>query len=85
MKSTFTLLLAALCLGATGCHVFSRSKKPKPDPAIAADVEASFHQRWIERRTAELAAKGAAAEAARQQAEKEFREKYPFLLLKTGK
>lgn len=80
MKLKLTLLLAVVLIPATsGCHFFSRSKKPKPNPAIASDVEASFQRRWLDRREAELAAKGTDAVTARQQAEAEFREKFPYL------
>jgi hypothetical protein len=85
MKLKFTLLLAiALATATTGCQLFSRSKKPKANPAIAADVEANFERRWIERRTTELTGAGTDAAAAKTQAESEFREKFPYLQ-KTGK
>lgn len=83
LKSSLVLGLAAFVLvGGSGCHFFRKSKKPK-DPAIAADVETNFRQRWVERRTAELTAQGTEALAARQQAEAEFHEKFPYL--KEGK
>lgn len=73
------VLLAAL--SASGCHFFSKDKKekkPKENPAIATDTEESFKLRWIDRRAGELVAKGVAADAARQQAEAEFRENYKY-------
>lgn len=74
------LLLATLCVGlftSAGCLW---SKKPKQNPSIAADVEESFKQRWIARRMAELSASGEAPEgrAAREQATREFAEKYEY-------
>jgi len=56
------------------------SKKPKPNPAIAADVEEAFKQRWVARRIGELSASGEAADGrkAREQALREFAEKYEY-------
>lgn len=77
-------LLVLLCLAAlatpaiTGCHLFRKSKKPK-DPAIAADVETDFRQRWVDHRTAELVAQKVDPTAARQQAETEFHERFTYL------
>lgn len=69
-------LLTAFC--ASGCHFWNKKPKPKADPAIAADVEEGFKVRWIERRAAELTAKGVNAEVARQQADAEFRERFGY-------
>lgn len=80
-KPTILLCLAALVFsGASGCNLFRKSKKPKENPAIASQLEADFRQRWLDRRIAELTAGGAEPALARQQAETEFRERYPFLL-----
>lgn len=80
LKSLLVFLLAGAALTAAGgCNLLRKSNKPKDNPAIAADVEAGFRQRWIEHRTAELTAKGTDAAAARQQAENEFREQYSYL------
>jgi len=72
-----------LCLGltallTTGCLFSKKSSQPKENPAIAGSVEATFRLRWIDKRTAELAAQGKAADAARAQADAEFRERYVF-------
>lgn len=80
LKQLLLLSLAALVFSfASGCHFFRKSGKPKPSPEIAAGVEADFRKRWLERREAELVAKGATAEAAHEQAQTEFREKYAYL------
>lgn len=75
-----TLTALALCtvLCASGCNLFKRSSKPKENPDIASDVEATFRQRWTDRRTAELVARGSEAGAARRQADAEFRQAYGF-------
>lgn len=79
-KSTTLICLAALVLGsASGCNLFRKSKKPKQNPAIAAELETDFRQRWIDRRAAELTAQGLEAPAAGQQATKEFSEKFPYI------
>lgn len=80
MKHLFLACLAALVLASTpGCHWLRKSKKPKENPAIASDVEADFRQRWMEHRIAELTASGTDSTAARQQAEREFQERYPYV------
>lgn len=78
---TKTLLLSVVCTAlmfSTGCLFSKKSGRPKESSAIAADVEETFRQRWMEKRVAELTAQGTAAEAARTQAQTEFREKYGF-------
>ncbi|MBL9186025.1 MAG: hypothetical protein JNK23_00965 [Opitutaceae bacterium] len=75
------LLLPALILMAVvsaGCFFSKKTPRAKEAPAIAADVEESFRKRWVDKRTAELAGQGTAAEAARAQAETEFRDRYGF-------
>lgn len=72
-----TLLVASLALS-TGCSLFRKGDRKKESSAIAAEVEATFRRRWIEKRTAEIVAQGVAAEAARVQAENEFRERFAF-------
>ena len=80
MTRPLLLLGLSACLAVTtGCGMFS--KKPareKESSAIASDVEETFRRRWMDKRVAELTAQGATADAARQQAEGEFREKYGF-------
>ena len=76
-KHLLLLLLAASALVfSTGC-VFGK-KKPKESSAIAGEVEETFRRRWVDKRVGELVAQGTAAEAARTQAETEFRERYRF-------
>jgi hypothetical protein len=80
MKHLFLACIAAfVLLSSPGCHWFRKSKKPKESPAIASDVEANFRQRWVDHRVAELTAAGTDATAAQQQAEREFREHYPYV------
>ncbi|MBL9207634.1 MAG: hypothetical protein JNN01_21310 [Opitutaceae bacterium] len=70
----FTLPVVVLTSGCFG------PKKPKPNPAIAAETEESFRQRWVARRIAELQAGPNAPDGrkAREIAVKEFAEKYGF-------
>jgi outer membrane murein-binding lipoprotein Lpp len=70
-------LVAALLLSA-GCLFSKKKTSAKESTAISSDVEAIFHQRWVDKRTAELTAAGTPAAAARTQAEQEFRERYQF-------
>ncbi|HVU25640.1 MAG TPA: hypothetical protein VHE13_16035 [Opitutus sp.] len=80
MKHLFLASFAAfVLLSAPGCHWFHKSKKPKESPAIASEVETNFRDRWLDRRVAELTAAGTEATAARQQAEREFKERYPYV------
>lgn len=75
---TFRLLTVCLStLLLTGCGLTARKNdKPKESSAIAADTEATFRQRWMEKRTSELAAQGVEAGAARAQAANEFQAKF---------
>jgi hypothetical protein len=72
-----SLLAAALALS-SGCLFSKKSSRAKESNAIAADVEETYHKRWMEKRVGELTAQGTAADAARSQAETEFREKFAF-------
>ena len=73
----FTVCIATLCY-TTGCVFSKKGTRPKESSAISADVEESFRKRWVDKRTFELTALGTAAEAARLQAENEFRERFAF-------
>ena len=73
----YFLCMATLC-ASTGCLFSRKGKKPKESSTISADVEESFRLRWVEKRAAELSAQGTAIDAARMQAENEFRERYGF-------
>lgn len=79
MKRLLPICLTLSCASLfTGCLFFRKSAKPKEDPAIAANVEATFKQRWVDKRTGELKAAGLAPAAAQAQAEAEFSERYNF-------
>lgn len=68
------LCVLSLLVFATAC-----SSKPKPNPAIASEVEEGFKQRWIAKRMGELAAAGVSdPREARRQAAEEFRQRYEF-------
>ena len=71
-------LATALALSA-GCSMFSKKNpRAKESSAIASEVEESFHKRWLDKRVGELTAQGQTPDAARTQAEAEFRERYAF-------
>ena len=74
---SFTLCIAVLG-GTSGCFFSKKANRPKESSTIAADVEESFRKRWVDKRATELATQGNAAEAARAQAENEFRERFAF-------
>jgi hypothetical protein len=81
MKRLVTLALAAMLLANSGCHLFSKKKKPdipKEGPAVATDVEKDFMHRWIDKRTTDLVALGNSPAAARAQAQAEFKAKYNY-------
>ena len=73
----FVFCIAALC-GSSGCLFSKKANRAKETSAISADVEESFRKRWVDKRASELAAKGVVADAARTQAESEFRERFGF-------
>lgn len=70
------LCLIGATLLFTGC--FSLKKKAPEDKSITTQVEQSFKQRWIERRSAELVGQGRPYDTAMNQAVREFRERYEF-------
>lgn len=79
---TRTGLLLALALVAAlngGCFLRRTPKPPKESTHIASEVEATFRQRWVDQRVAQLKAQKVPDDAARTQAEAEFREKYEYL------
>ncbi|MBS0663877.1 MAG: hypothetical protein JSR48_11485 [Verrucomicrobia bacterium] len=76
-------LLATTLLLAPGCkHGWFGKKRagkaPKETSEIALDVEMTFRQRFLEKRTAELVSQGQRIDVARQQALDEFRSRYSF-------
>jgi hypothetical protein len=85
LKSSLLLCLcAAVLASAPGCNLFRKSKKPKANPNIAVEVETGFRERWVERRVAELTAQGVDPATAREQADVDFREKFPHLKTVSG-
>ena len=69
--------IATLALS-SGCLFSKKAQRAKESSAISADVEESFHRRWIDKRIGELTAQGTAADPARTQAESEFHERFAF-------
>ena len=79
MNRSLLLGLSLLSLNLlSGCLFSKKASKPKENPAIAAELEASFMQRTVDKRAAELTAKGMTPEAARAQAVEEFRVQYKY-------
>jgi 1,2-phenylacetyl-CoA epoxidase catalytic subunit len=70
-------LAAALALS-TGCMFFRKSKQAKESSAVATATEQEFRQRWMAKRVTELNAQGVNGMAAREQADREFHEKFEF-------
>ena len=80
LKSSLPIfLLTLLVVFSTGCNLFRKNKKPKENPNIAAQVEADFRERWVDRRVEELGATGGDAATAHAQALNEFQERYPYI------
>ena len=77
-KPFLTVAIVAALVATTGCSLFRKSNRPKESSAISSEVEATFRQRWLDKRIAELTAQGVAAPAARTQAEQEFRDRFGF-------
>lgn len=73
-----TAALAVLAVTASGCSLFRKSPKARESTAISSEVEATFRQRWMEKRLAELKAQGVAEAAAQTQATQEFEARYQF-------
>ncbi len=72
-RFSFFCVLSALVLG-VGC-----SSKPKPNPAMATEVENAFKQRWIAKRITELTQAGVTdPREARRQATEEFKQRFEF-------
>jgi hypothetical protein len=70
-------LIAATAVFSAGCSMFKKSPA-KPNLGLASETEADFKVRWVDKRTAELVARGQTADAARIQATAEFKERYGF-------
>jgi hypothetical protein len=74
-------ILVTLISAATlspGCSLFKKSSAPKESTALAAETDQILMQRWVDKRSAELVAQGQSADAARNQAMTEFRERYGY-------
>jgi hypothetical protein len=73
------LLLCCLTLSlSTGCAFFRKSERARNRVPVTAEVQETFRKRWVDKRVADLVALGGEAEAARIQAEAEFRATYDF-------
>jgi len=81
MKRIFPFALAGVLLAGPACHMFSSKKNPaapKESKTVAVDVEKDFMHRWIDKRTADLAATGRAPDDARAQAVAEYKVTYSY-------
>ena len=78
MKQRSLLVVFSTLILVTGCSHFKKNQKPKENPAIAADTDENFRQRFVEKRAAELVAQGVTAAAASTQAAEEFRVRYGY-------
>jgi hypothetical protein len=70
--------LVVVAVASSGCSLFRKSQKPRESTAISSEVGATFRQRWMEKRLAELKAQGVADAAAQTQATQEFEARYQF-------
>jgi hypothetical protein len=77
-KALLLLLTLATLAASSGCAFSRKARRAKESSSISADVEESFRKRWVEKRAGELATQGTTADAARTQAEAEFRERFGF-------
>jgi lipoprotein NlpI len=78
MKRRLFFVFSAVAVVATGCSHFKKNPKPKENPAIAADTDANFRQRFLIQRAGELVAQGLSEEAARVRAAEEFNARYGY-------
>jgi hypothetical protein len=72
------LLFSFAVIALTSGCIFSKKHRVKENTSITGEVQETFRKRWVDKRVAELVAQGTAAEAARTQAEAEFRTTYDF-------
>jgi hypothetical protein len=79
MKKILISLLA-VSIALSGCH---HSHKPKPNPAVATEVEQEFMQRWVDQRAHDYVAQGkfTTDADARAQATRDFYQQYPYTTL----
>lgn len=78
MNRLIFALLSATVLLSSGCLFSKKTKKPRENPAIAADTDESFRQRFLDKRVGELTAAGQTPESARAQAAAEFKTRYEY-------
>lgn len=82
MFTSKRISLSACCLSlvvlfaGSGCLHGKKNAKPKESSAIAGDMESEFKRRFVDKRATELTAQGVTPEAARAQANEEFRVRY---------
>lgn len=76
-RATVSLLILVLA-ACPGCLFSKKNAKPKENPAVAAEMEQAFKQRFVDKRMSELTAAGLNAETARMQASEEFNNRYGY-------
>lgn len=82
MKRLVLPALTAALIVSSGCHMFSSKKNPsapKESKTVATDVEKDFMRRWIDKRSADLAAQGKSPDVAHDQAVEEFKATYIYM------
>jgi hypothetical protein len=90
MKYSVPMLLLALAL-ASGCSLLpSKTRKASPSTIVeppAAEMEAEFHDRWVDRRAHELMVAGTAKTdaEAKAMASAEFIKQFPYIRLPAPK
>jgi len=70
------LLICLACAAVMSAGCLHWKKNAKPEETTTSEVEGPFRQRWIDRRAAELVAQGQTPEAARAQANGEFKAQF---------
>ncbi len=75
----FLTCFALTALLSSGCLFSKKAPKETENPSIPGAVEDSFRTRWIDKRVTELSAGGKMTpEAAREQATREYAQRYNF-------
>lgn len=77
-RPTLIFLCLLGLLAFPGCFFSRKTAKPKENQAIAAEMEADFKVRWIDKRATELTTQGLTPDAARAQATDEFKVRYSY-------
>lgn len=78
MTKRIFISLLALSFALTGTACRSHKKDGISDKP-ATEMEASFKQRWLEKRVNDLVATGIAADVAREQANRDFKAQFEFI------